>query len=319
MTDANDLKEALDYLSPAGLTYTEWCMVGMAIKQAGLACALWEQWSARDGGRYHKGECARKWETFRGSANPVTANSIFKMATDRGWKGPASRELDWDDEITMPHHEEGRVVDPHWLDVQAVQVPADWNPADQLTRYLRTLFEPDDHVAFVMQSIADGEKRRPSKGVFHLTCEQLISELKKCRGDVGAVLGDYDPAVGAWICFNPMDGHGRRDSNVTEYRYALVESDEQDIDKQAAIIHEMELPLAALVHSGKKSLHAIVRINAPDFQEYRKRVNYLYAVCQKNGLIVDQQNRNPSRLSRIPGVVRNGQKQYLLETNTGKS
>ena len=62
-----------------------------------------------------------------------------------------------------------------------------------------------------------------------------------------------------------------------------------------------------------------MRVNAPDYAEYRKRVDYLYTVCQKNGLTLDQANRNPSRLSRMPGIVRGGQKQYLLGTNLGKS
>ena len=47
--------------------------------------------------------------------------------------------------------------------------------------------------------------------------------------------------------------------------------------------------------------------------------DYLYAACQKNGLTIDQQNRNPSRLSRMPGIPRGSQKQVLLETNIGKS
>lgn len=106
---------------------------------------------------------------------------------------------------------------------------------------------------------------------------------------------------------------------MTEYRYALVESDGLDIETQNAIIHQLELPCAALVYSGKKSLHAIVRVDAPDYAEYRRRVDYLYSVCQKNGLVLDQACRNPSRLSRMPGAMRGEQKQYLLETNFGKA
>lgn len=51
--------------------------------------------------------------------------------------------------------------------------------------------------------------------------------------------------------------------------------------KQQAIIRQMELPCAALVYSGSKSLHAIVRVGAPDYTEYRRRVDYLYAACKK--------------------------------------
>lgn len=105
-----ELCQALEAISPATCTYQDWLTVGMALKQAGLPVTLWEQWSARDGSRYHKGECARKWETFRGSPAPVTENSIFKLARDHGWTGPEGHELGWDD--VLQAHEEGRVVDP---------------------------------------------------------------------------------------------------------------------------------------------------------------------------------------------------------------
>ena len=133
------------------------------------------------------------------------------------------------------------------------------------------------------------------------------------------MLGDYNPAVGAWIRFNPLDGKGVKNENITEYRYALVESDSMDIASQNAVIRELELPVACLVYSGGKSLHAIVRVDAGSYEEYRARVDYLYKVCAKNGLDIDKQNRNPSRLSRMPGVVRGEHKQFLVDTNVGKS
>ena len=88
MNDEIELKEALDFISPASLTYEEWTMVGMGLKEAGLPVTVWEAWSARDGGRYHKGECARKWESFHGSTKPVTESSIFQLAYSHGWSGP---------------------------------------------------------------------------------------------------------------------------------------------------------------------------------------------------------------------------------------
>src|SRR5699024_9991022 len=100
---------------PGSCTYQEWLAVGMGLKEAGMPVETWERWSERDGSRYHKGECARKWETFRGSRAPVTENSIYKMARDHGWTGPADKELDWDDEIRVTPASDGRIVDPHWL------------------------------------------------------------------------------------------------------------------------------------------------------------------------------------------------------------
>lgn len=318
MEHENDIKEALDFISPAALTYEEWLMVGMGLKEAGLPVAVWEQWSARDGGRYHKGECIKKWESFHGSSKPVTQSSIFQLAYEHGWSGPAGRALDWGDELTVGPQQPA-LVDPRWVEEQELHLPDTWEPAQQLKRYLQALFEPDEYVAYVTESFMAADRRRPAKGCWDRTAGQLIEELDACGGDVGKVMGDCDPEIGAWICFNPVDGTGRKDANVTSYRYALVECDNMEPGKQLAAIHQMELPCAALVYSGGKSIHAIVRVNAPDYAEYRKRVDHLYAICQKNGLTLDQQNRNPSRLSRMPGILRAGQKQALLETNVGKS
>ena len=169
-----------------------------------------------------------------------------------------------------------------------------------------------------MESYLRDDRYAPTKGCWDRTAGQLIEELRHYH-TIHAVVGDCSPEAGAWICFNPVDGNGRSNDNVTDYRYALVECDNMELEKQQAIIRQLELPCAALVYSGGKSLHAIVRVGAPDYAEYRKRVDYLYTVCQKNGLTLDQQNRNPSRLSRMPGIVRGGKKQYLLATNLGKA
>ena len=114
-------------------------------------------------------------------------------------------------------------------------------------------------------------KLLPDRGLCDRTARQLIQKLSKCGGDIGSVVGDYNPKAGAWIRFNPLDGKGCKNENVVEFRYALVESDTMEIGKQNAIIRELELPVACLVHSGGKSLHAIVKIEASDYKEYRER------------------------------------------------
>ena len=114
-----------------------------------------------------------------------------------------------------------------------------------------------------------------------------------------------------------MDGEGRSNKNVTSYRYALVESDTQDIDTQYQIIQDLRLPVKVLVHSGGKSLHAIVDISAVDYRQYQERVDFLYTVCRKHGLEIDKQDKNPSRLSRFPGFRRGEKLQYIVDRNMG--
>lgn len=316
--DKQDLLKALDYIDPSQLDYQEWVNVGMALKDEGLTASDWDRWSKRDSKRYHAGECFKKWDTFQGAAKPVTAGTIVQLAKDHGWEPERGTELDWNATIGPKDKDELVVVDRNWLEGKEVEEPKDWDPVAELVRYLETIFEASELVGYVTTSWEKDGKHLPSKGNWDRSAGELIQALNKCGDDIGSVLGDYNKEAGAWIRFNPLDGKGIRNENVTEFRYALVESDDMPIDEQHAIIRELELPVACLVHSGKKSLHAIVRIDAKDYDEYRKRVDYLYDVCRKNGLKTDNQNRNPSRLSRMPGIMRNGHKQFLVDTNFGK-
>lgn len=318
MEQRTSLLEIIEYINPADLDYQEWVNIGMALKHEGYSAGDWDAWSSRDFGRYHAGECERKWNSFSGSSSPVTGGTIVQMAMERGWEPERGHELDWDDTITRDS--DRVVIDKNWVEGVEVREPKQWDPAGQLIRYLETLFEAGENVGYVTKSWKnEKDKYVPQdKGNWDRTAGQLIEALSKCDGDIGSVIGDYDPAGGAWIRFNPLDGKGVKNENVADFRYALVESDGMEIEKQNAILRELELPIACLVHSGRKSLHAIVRVDAADYSEYRKRVDYLYDVCQKNGIKVDTQNRNPSRLSRMPGVERDGKKQFLVDTNIGK-
>lgn len=314
-----DILGPLSYIPPSDLSYQEWVNIGMALKEAGYPVSEWDAWSRADN-RYRPGECERKWDTFRGSSSPVTAGTIVQMAKEYGWKpflddDIPGYELGWDSEIG---NREGVLIDTGWLEGEAVHEPDKWDPVADLISYLETLFDADDNVGYVTESWERDGRFLPSKGCCDRTAGELIQQLHKYH-DVGAVFGDCNPNVGAWIRFNPLDGKGVKNENVTEYRYALVESDSMELEKQNALIRELELPVACLVYSGGKSVHAIVRIDAGTYDEYRKRVDYLYSVLKKNGLQVDTQNKNPSRLSRMPGVMRKGHKQFLMATNIGKA
>lgn len=315
-----DLKELLEYIDPSSLSYQEWCNVGMALKHEGYSADDWDSWSSADS-RYKKGECFTKWNSFNEEAGAiVTGGTVFEYAKRGGWHPPVKEKykdgaIDWDDEI-------GSIIDTDSVDSIELQEPSDndWHPSNELIRYLSTLFETDDYVGFVMQSMENdkGKYIPGNRGIYRMTAGELIEKLHKCNDDIGEVLGDYNQEAGAWIRFNPLNGEGVRNADITSFKYALVESDSIDIGKQLSIIHQIELPVAAVVYSGSKSIHAIVKIEANDSKEYKERVAYLYKICDKNGLEVDNQNKNPSRLSRMPGVIRGEHKQFIIETNTGK-
>jgi RecA-family ATPase len=313
-----DLTKVMDCIDPSVCSYEEWTQVGMGLRAEGYACSVWDDWSVRDTSRFHKGECARKWESFTPDGG-ITGGTVVEIARRHGWR-PRTTDTehdayDWDSEIVA----DNAVFDLAWVEPREVPAPDKRDPVKDLTTYLDTLFSSEDYVGYVTQSYEKDGRFVPGKGNCRRTAGEIIGQLGTCGGDIGGILGDYNPDVGAWIRFNPLDGQGIRNVNVTEFRYALVESDDMPVDRQNAILRELQLPIACLVHSGGKSLHAIVRIGAKDYDEYRKRVDYLYDICKKNGLAIDTQNRNPSRLSRMPGVMRAGKKQYLVDTNIGKA
>lgn len=305
----SNVLSALQHIDVSALSYQDWINVGMALQAEGYDCSVWDNWSRGDS-RYHPGECERKWRTFGRCNSPLKGGTIVQMARDRGWT-PYSEgmAMDWDDAIM----DDGDGFTQY-------SAPDTWNPTQELITYLETLYEKDDFVGYVTNDVwQDGEGRWvPAKGVFTRTAGELISSLRKHPSDMGATIGDWKPEVGAWIRFNPVDGEGVKNDNITRFKFALVESDTMPVSDQDAMYRKLELPIACLVHSGGKSLHAIVRVDAEDYTEYRKRVEFLYDFLEKNGLRVDKQNRNPSRLSRLPGVTRNGNRQYLVATNIGR-
>lgn len=304
-----NILEALKYINVSSLSYQEWVNVGMALKAEGYDCSVWDDWSRNDK-RYKAGECERKWRSFNGSSKPITGATIVQMAKDNGYI-PHSFSgdgcMEWNDVIEYDG------------DGVTYEIQKTLTPTEQLIAYLETLFEPNEKVGYVTNDVwQDSEgKWMPSKGVYDRTSAELISSLRKHPDDLGATIGDWKEECGAWIRFNPVDG-GVKNENITRFTYALVESDDMPISEQDAIYRKLELPIATLTHSAGKSLHAIVRVDAENYEEYRKRVDFLYDFLERNGLKVDKQNRNPSRLSRMPGISRNGQIQTLITTNIGR-
>jgi len=304
-----NILSALKYINVAEVDRATWISVGMALKEEGFPCSIWDDWSQSDP-RYHPGECEKKWAGFSGTATPVKGGTIVQMAKERGWMPCAEGAMAWDDTIEYDGNDGFNGFSP----------PDAWNPVQDLIDYLTLLFDPADRVGYVTGDVWQGGEGKwlPSKGVYDRTAGELIASLKKHANDIGATVGDWKPEVGGWIRFNPLDGEGVKNENVTKYKYALVESDTLPIAEQDVFFRKLELPIAALVHSGGKSLHAIVRVDAADYEEYRKRVAFLYDFMENQGVPIDKQNRNPSRLSRMPGLTRNGNRQYLAATNIGR-
>ena len=321
-----DLRELLEYIDPSQCSYDEWLNVGLALHQEGYPMFVWEEWSADDGERFHEGECAAKWESFgRYTGKLVTGATITQMAKENGWtskhKFENNEALSFDSMVLATTPEQYQVVDKNWIEESDVHIPKSY-PLEQrkqdIVTYLTTLFEPEEYVGYVVNTFAlpDG-KQSPTMGNYSRTVQQILDGINGTT-QLENVFGTFNKEMGAWIRFNPIDGKGVKNDNVTAFRYMLLESDNMSLGKQKAILEQLELPIAAMVFSGGKSIHAIVKVDAYSYEEYRKRVDFIYSIAQKNGFKPDKKNRNPSRLSRMPGVMRGGNPQFLMATNIGK-
>ena len=307
-----DYEKLLSYINP-DCSYDEWIRVGMALKTEGAPFQVWDDWSSR-GSKYNAGEMQAKWNGFR--RDDVTGGTLFHIACQYGFTpagdDPMAGHYDLHNLLLDEVH-----LDPNYGTVQSVPgLPNNYNGKGEMLEYLTTLFEEDDYVGFCVQANYDQKKSkwRPAGTVYGRTAGQIIKDLKAGRTGFGTP----NEGAGIWIRFNPLDGQGENDTNVTRWKHCLLESDEIPLEQQYSLIQSMHLPCTFVIHSGGKSLHAIVRIDAENAQQYRQRVNDLYEYAEKAGFKPDPQDKNASRLSRLPGAKRENSYQYIVARNIGE-
>lgn len=237
-------------------------------------------------------------------------------------------------------------IDTHILDGKKFVVqPSQQSKAVECADFLQALFKPYTKIGVCLR--VDEEGKPTTQGAYWHTVSEYLQLLqnglianaesrqkilddttitdKQTQLDtlddkiMRATFGDYDAAYGAWICVNPLDGNGRKDENVVEYKYTVIECDNISIERQYRLLSVLRLPIAALTFSGGKSLHAIVHVDAnDDYELYKRRVKFIHEVCTINGLTVDRANKNPARLTRLASVWRGDQLQCLVGTNIGE-
>lgn len=165
---------------------------------------------------------------------------------------------------------------------------------------------------------------RPVPAEPHLICQEAQKINKLCL---------KDNQYGAWVCINPVSGQseivervGRKLSfsrkthkgteSITRFSYLLIESDIMSTNEQYSWLKISRLPILSLTHSGGKSLHAVVLIDAPNEQQYTEKCHAVYTVLQATGFSEDPGNANANRYTRLPGIMRGNKPQYLIDTSS---
>jgi hypothetical protein len=175
-----------------------------------------------------------------------------------------------------------------------IRPPEDWRQ-DGLA-LVEHLYRPGELINFVTRYALDKDgKARPDGAGETVERDALLA----CWARDGMPQSD----AGGWLRMNPVTGHGVADANVTAFRFALVECDALPLKLQLPLLARLPLPIAAILTSAGRSLHAWIYVDADTADEFRPAVGETLTLLGRH-FGVDTKNCNAGRLSRLPGVVR---------------
>jgi len=106
---------------------------------------------------------------------------------------------------------------------------------------------------------------------------------------------------GAWLKLNPMSQFGIGNEDVHEFRHVLCEADSISIADQMKLLEKLPFPVVSAVHSGGKSVHLVVKVNASK-DSYSGIVGDLHEQFPQ----FDKACRDPARWTRLAGACRAG-------------
>jgi len=181
--------------------------------------------------------------------------------------------------------------------------------ASEFKRFLQAAFAPTE-VVCICDAVEEG---RPVTAGSFIPIEEWIA-----RFDDPASRILSPEREGIFVRINPFKSnlYSGSDNDVSAYRHVLVEFDDKPKAEQEKLFRDSGLPITVLIDSGGKSIHAWVRVDAPNRKEWDIRRDIIYSSIPG----IDAKNKNPSRYSRLPGAWRSPtSQQKLLATNLGSA
>jgi hypothetical protein len=179
----------------------------------------------------------------------------------------------------------------------------DWPPEEDAMQILQMLYDQDDLI-FIGERYSDGILDDTIR-----TSKRWVEYL--CSGGKTAPHLIPNPLNGRPVPTKSGDTRTLRgDSNVTAFRFCVVEFDNLSLADQLSFWFSVNLPISALIDSGGKSIHGWLDVRrladvatGENWDHHIKNRLYAQALVP---LGVDSACSNPSRLSRLPGHFREG-------------
>ena len=191
------------------------------------------------------------------------------------------------------------------IDPEALSIPwpaADWRK--DLAKLLAATFKPDETIEFKITNTPTSS-------------HELVSNIIGQDDALKKIMKQLDSPDGALLTINAIKGGADATDESWHYRYVVVDNPKMTLAKQLAYYKALNLPCAALINTGANSVQAWIKIEANDLDEYNERVDFLFQTLEAQGFKVDDGNRNPNQMVRMPGVLRNGKQQYLIALEQG--
>ena len=119
---------------------------------------------------------------------------------------------------------------------------------------------------------------------------------------------------GVWFLSNPVDGEfhpnprqgnkmsRRSEESVTSWRYLLVESDKAEAIPWVAALVQLPLRIAAIYSSGRRSIHALIRLDAASKADLDAKAAKIKPMLIALG--ADPKGMRAVQLTRLPGCYR---------------
>lgn len=257
-------------------------------------------WTAKE--LRHKVESAVK-----ACAGQIGSEDIYRT------HGAPIKKADRAYKLSLPNTQEETLMGIRYVYRGDLTEPIPGEISDGTRKLLKAAFREGEGVRIAAAFFNQEGKESPDSGI-SLTLEEWLKKLEDVDGDPNEIFSN-EGNPGIYIGINPIEPGETKDEHITCFRHALLEFDDLEKTKQWAIIVESDLPVTAVIDSGKRSIHAWVRIDARDRSEYDERVKAVYDyVADYNP---DSRNKNPGRLSRLAGCRRLDSRQKLLALDIG--
>ena len=272
--------------------YGTWFETGCALKHLGAPFDVFRAWSATSE-KFDEAECAEKWEDL-----PEDPRA--------GWptlrKNAAASSF-----VPVP---EAMLPEPQTEDECVAQA----------ARYIATTFKPHEMFEICdFEQKPNAKKPVPKRNMNLSALDDEDTEVTLCNDEtlrswiLGVPFGGVVVSINSLKIPDGFNGYAPTDECVSDHRLVLVECDKLLVEEQWSKLKQMRLPIKSIVSSAGKSLHVRCYIDAGnDPALYKERVNKLYEYVRRFGFIPDENCKNASRPTRLPGALRNGKRQYLV-------